>query len=251
MILKSATALSLMAFLLALPAGHALAAQEGDAPSGLRLGDSLSLSGTLAVTTDYVFRGITQNDEHPAAQLGLQLAHDSGVYASLWGSPVDFNDGNEARAEVDAALGYAFENGPWSADVHYMHYFYPGAAKSLEYNYGEFVAGGGYDFGPAALGLSLAFSPDYFGGTGHAEYVQTTLNVPLPRDFSAHGSLGRQYVEDNTKLGLPDTTDWALGVTYTYKSLDFDVSYADTDLSKSECPDGCSGRVIGTVTYNF
>ena len=52
-----------------------------------------SFSANVTAVSDYVFRGITQTDSHPAIQGGFDYAHASGLYAGLWASNVDFNDG--------------------------------------------------------------------------------------------------------------------------------------------------------------
>ena len=52
-----------------------------------------NFSWNLGVTSDYVFRGITQTDFDPALQGGLDYAFgDSGWYVGAWASNVDFAD---------------------------------------------------------------------------------------------------------------------------------------------------------------
>lgn len=38
------------------------------------------VSGSITLTSDYLFRGVTQTDEQPALQGGVEWAHDSGFY---------------------------------------------------------------------------------------------------------------------------------------------------------------------------
>ena len=57
-------------------------------------GAAADITGNVGLTTDYVFRGISQTDEKPAIQGGLDYAHSSGAYAGVWASNVDFNDGD-------------------------------------------------------------------------------------------------------------------------------------------------------------
>ncbi|WP_022974490.1 TorF family putative porin, partial [Xanthomonas maliensis] len=52
------------------------------------------LSGTFAVTSDYVFRGISQTNGDPAFQAGLTYKHPSGFYAAAWTSNVDPGEGD-------------------------------------------------------------------------------------------------------------------------------------------------------------
>ncbi len=242
--------------LLGLVAALAVAPQlamgaEAKAKAAPSAADAFSLSGSVAFTSDYRFRGVTQNDENPTPQVGLELDHDSGAYAGIWGSPVDFNDGDEAKTELDLSLGYRYETGPWKADARYTYYAYPGADSALNYDYSEVSFEGAYDLGAVTLGGFLAYSPNFFADSGHAEYVQAKLTAPLPHNFSAHAYLGKQFVADNDAFGYPDTVDWNIGAGYTFKQVNLDLSYIDTDMTSDECAAGCSGRVVGTVSYNF
>lgn len=226
------------------------------AQAGTSFADQFTLTGSAAVTSDYTFRGVTQNDEHVTPQLGVELGHQSGIYAGLWGSPVDFNDGGEAHTEIDLTLGYRYKVDAWSADMRYVYYAYPGADSSLDYNYGEFLFGGAYDFKTIVVGGLFAYSPNFFADSGHAEYFQAKLDAPLPYNLSAHGYVGKQFVHDNPKFGFPDTVDWNIGMGYNLEKIglpqaNLDLSYIDTDLSTADCADGCSGRVVGTITYSF
>ena len=50
-------------------------------------------SATFAVTTDYVFRGVSQTDNEPAFQAGASYSAPFGLYAGVWASNVDFGAG--------------------------------------------------------------------------------------------------------------------------------------------------------------
>ena len=49
-------------------------------------------SGNVTLTSDYVFRGITQTDGAPMVQGGFDYANDA-FYAGVRASGVDFGDG--------------------------------------------------------------------------------------------------------------------------------------------------------------
>ncbi|HRQ61874.1 MAG TPA: TorF family putative porin, partial [Alphaproteobacteria bacterium] len=68
-------------------------------------------SASAALVSEYAFRGISQSDEHPALQGSIDYEHESGFYAGVWGSSVDFNDGSEATVETDLYAGLAGEIG--------------------------------------------------------------------------------------------------------------------------------------------
>ena len=92
---KLATALA-TALLLSLPmSAFAQEAEEEESP----------FSATFAVTTDYVFRGVSQTDNEPAFQAGASYSAPFGLYAGVWASNVDFGEGGPDY-EVDYYVGW-------------------------------------------------------------------------------------------------------------------------------------------------
>ncbi len=216
------------------------------ARADVQMGD-FSLSGNAGFTTDYVYRGISQTDEGPAVQGGFDVSHTSGLYAGVWGSNVDFNDGDEASVETDIYGGYSGEYEGLAYDVGFIYYAYPGADSDLDYDFWEGSFALGYDFDVASLSASVNYSPDFFGGTGDAVYYATTLDVPLPYDvtFSAHA--GYQTIDEGE-----DYTDWSLGLAYTLAGFDLTLAYYETDLDEpEECADGCGARIVAGVSRSF
>ncbi len=215
----------------------------------------VDLSGNVALTSDYTFRGISQTDEDPAVQGGFDLAHSSGFYAGVWASNVDFDDGDEAHIEMDVYGGISgeFPNAlGW--DVGILHYDYPGADSSLDYDFNEIYGSLSYDFGPVAASAGISYSNDYFGGSDNATYYSLDLSVPLPQDFSIGAHVGRQEIDENNTFGTPDYTDWKLGVSKEIGGFGLALDYVDTDLSDSDCFGGsdlCDGRVVFTVSKSL
>ena len=56
------------------------------------------VSGGVNVTSDYLFRGVSQTQGNPAIQWNLE-AEKNGVYGGTWGSQIDF--GAKASIEYD------------------------------------------------------------------------------------------------------------------------------------------------------
>ncbi len=54
--------------------------------------DASPVSANIGVVSNYIWRGVTQTQDGPAVQGGLDYAHPSGFYAGLWASNVDWND---------------------------------------------------------------------------------------------------------------------------------------------------------------
>lgn len=239
-------------------------AQDADTDEDIIPGE---VSGGVALTSDYVFRGISQTDRNAAIQGTLEYAIETGIadtsaYAGFWGSNVEFNDGDEANAEIDVLFGLRGDIGDTglSWDLGGIYYWYPGASSSLDYDFWEIVPQVGYAFNDlVSVGALYAYSPQFFADTGNGHYLSGAVSVtpPLPFegfDLSLDGSLGYQWIENNSRAGVEDYLNWSIGATVSVKSLDFTVAYTDTDLSRSDCfgnTNLCEGRIIFAVSAAF
>ena len=99
-------------------AGVALVALLATAGTAVAEGE---WSGNVAITSDYVWRGISQTDEDPAIQGGFDYANGM-FYAGTWASNVDFGDDSDTNIEVDfyGGLAGALESGvTWDVGVIY------------------------------------------------------------------------------------------------------------------------------------
>lgn len=211
----------------------------------------VELTANIGFVSEYTFRGIQQSNEKPAIQGGFDVNHSSGLYAGVWGSNVDFNDGNEASMEFDVYAGYKGEFKGITYDVGALYYVYPGADSSLNYDYGELKLILGHDFGVASVAGSLYYSPEMFGDSGPSWYYGADVNVPLPKDFSLNAHVGHQVIDDEVAYGVDSYTDWSAGVGYTHSGFNFGLKYVDTNLPHEECEDGCDERVVASVSRSF
>ncbi len=214
----------------------------------------LDVSANVGFVSQYAFRGISQSDENIALQGGFDAAHDSGLYAGVWGSSVDFNDGDEAQAEVDLYGGYSGSINNINYDIGVIYYAYPGADSSLDYDFVEGSVAVGYDFDLFSASASFNYSPEYFADSGDAQYYAVNADVPLPKDFTLSGHVGHQVIDDGASFGIgeDDYTDWSVGLGYSFAGFDLSLQYVDTDLDEpGECADGCEERIIFGVSKSF
>ena len=202
-----------------------------------------SVSGSVTVTSNYMFRGITQSAGDPALQAGVTVAHTGGFYAGFWGSSIDFGDG-ESELELDPFIGYGGSLGENTTfDLNVTYYGYPGTPGDWDYEFVEFIAGIAHDFGPASIGVKLAYSPDFFGGTGDAFWLGGNLTVPLGEYFSISGNVGNQWVDED--YGGTDYVHYDIGISATYQNITFDARYIATDL------DSVDEEFVFTVGFAF
>lgn len=219
-----------------------------DENNGFDIPGDFSANATL--TSEYVFRGISQSNEEPTVQAGFDWAHpETGLYMGVWGSGVDFND---ATTEIDFYGGLNGSVDKFTWDVGAIYYYYPGSNEDLNYDFWELALAVGYDFEIFSLSASLNYSPDYFASSGDAWYPALYLNVPLPYGLSANASVAHQWIDDNAAFGTDDYTDWSLGLGYKLEGFDLGLKYQDTDLDEpSECADGCDMRFVFSVGRTF
>jgi uncharacterized protein (TIGR02001 family) len=112
--------------------------------------NKINLSATAAFTTDYVFRGITQTAENPAAQPEFDLTY--GIfYAGIWGSNLDFGgspfSSDIASIEIDYYAGLTPMWKGITFNIGGIYYTYPGAFDpGTEFDYFELKTGASYTF---------------------------------------------------------------------------------------------------------
>ena len=78
------------------------------------------VTGNFGITSDYRFRGISQNDLDPAFQGGFDVAHSSGLYIGTWGSNVSSwaaGPTTSTKLEIDLYGGYKTEVAGVGVDV--------------------------------------------------------------------------------------------------------------------------------------
>lgn len=225
--------------------------------TGALAGESTSnLTANLTFTSDYVFRGISQSQNGPAVQGGIDWTSDR-FYAGVWASSIDFGGG--APSEIDIYAGFAPTLGTVDLNFGAIYYAYPKAndPASGEFNYFELNAGARRDFGSATVNLALNYSPDYFGESGNALFFEGSIGVRLGRNFELSSAVGHQWIENNAAFGTPDYLTWNVGVGYTWEQFTLDLRYHDTNLSRTQCfgggpgADVCSARAVLSITANF
>ena len=205
-----------------------------------------SWSGNVAITSDYVFRGISQSDSDPALSFGADYTWDAApnsFYVGAWASSIDFDDNNEGVAEIDLFAGYKRSIGKAVVDLGLYHFEYPSTKSSLNYDFNELSIGVNYKIGH----VKYSYSDDYFGGTGHSHYFEAGLDFELLQEISLGIHAGSMDIERAANYD-----DWKVGLSREISGIGFEISYTDTDLSTSECVENwCDGRFILTISKVF
>jgi uncharacterized protein (TIGR02001 family) len=214
--------------------GFALLAGATAASAGAAQAQSVSASVTL--TTDYVFRGMSLSGEDAAIQGSFDYETDM-FYAGVWGSSLGSGG---TSMELDVYAGYTPTFGPVALDLGVVGYFYPGADdNTAEFDFFELALGGAYDVTEKlTLGALTNYSPENYGETGEAIYVELNGAYAFTDAFAASAAFGSYKIDDvNGPLaGAPSDTynSWNLGATYALHGFELDLRYHDADIGASD-----------------
>jgi len=189
-----------------------------------------SWSVNAAITSDYVFRGITQTNNDPAISAGADFAYGI-IYAGFWASNVDEAISPD-NFEIDYYAGIKPVLGPATFDFGVLYYTYPGLDTAAgEPTTVEFKAAVSGEILPK-LSATAAFyyTPEALGDFGEYYVVEGTLAYALPKiavfDPTISGTIGTYEYDDDVQN--VDYTYWNAGITFGYDRFAFDFRYWDT-----------------------
>lgn len=183
----------------------------------------LGISANMAMTSNYVWRGMTQSDDSPAIQGGFDVDY-KGIYAGVWGSNINFD--TKASMEFDAYVGYTNELFGIGYDLGYIQYAYPNDTKGS--NFGEAYVGLSYDLEVVEISVTASFGVETDDFNADDNY-EASVSVPLPMDISLDATVGN-YVHSGVYylVGVVKTFD-KFDLSLAYTSMDYDDSQSDTE----------------------
>ena len=202
-----------------------------------------NFSSTLAFTTNYMFRGIS-NADGPAVQGSMDYTYN-GFFIGAWGSNTEFSDAN---LEIDFYGGYRFSLTGLDFTLQGLYYSYPGEDKNstegldpvgVEADYGEFNVGVSHTFESQltpTVGFNYYYSPDNFGEDGPAHTFQFNGGITLPMGVGLYAVYGYSTTEGDKSSGALGGFSYQYfqaGGNYTIKGFKLDISYVGTDESES------------------
>jgi uncharacterized protein (TIGR02001 family) len=216
-----------------------------------------SLTGNVALASEYRYRGIAQTNGKPAIQGGFDYGHASGIYLGTWASNVNWlSDQTPVAGPVSNSIewdfygGYKGTVGDFTYDLGVLYYWYPGKYPNgftSPNTFEGYVAGGWKWF---TLKYSYAFT-NLFGFTesSGSQYVDLSGTVDVGAGFNLIGHLGYQYIPGYGTRSSGDCsyTDWKIGVTKEWLGLNWGLAYVDTDANRS-CYTNAYGKNMGGAT---
>ena len=212
-----------------------------------------STSASVALTSDYVWRGASQTLEDAAISGSFDYSHASGFTAGVWASNVDFtddapDDGADIEIDIYASFGGELDNGiGW--DVGYLRYIFPGTTAGNDYDWNEYHVSASYSYFSAAVN----YSDDYLAGGNDGLYYTLGFDYELPQGFALSAGVGFTDVDE---AGADSYTDYNVGISKELAGFGFDARYYDTDNDAqdfygSDTDDLLEGRVVFTISKSM
>lgn len=230
---------------------------------------AVTAGGSVALTEDDVYRGISETCGHPAAQVDLHLraqgAFSSAAFAGVWASGGLSRSRCGSAKELNAYGGYTVAiTAAVIATLTYTRFAFPGGDYNdpylygLRYDYDQF----GMSWSLAErLDVTLAWTPDapryerYAGSrsseqVGHAFAYGLEWRQPLALWLSLDAGAGYDRMADPLGTGYGF---WSVGLSHASGPLELDFAYFRTAKRAVRLfgPDAAGGRVSATLLWRF
>lgn len=214
--------------------------------------------GSAALTSDYVYRGVSQTYLGPALQLAATYQGRSGWYAGAWGSNVNPYPFQAHALELNFFGGWVVPLGDdWRVRFAYTHLLYAFDRRPASYDYDDLAVSIAFQdwlsariaYEPNASGYSAVDYGAYVHDRGVLAY-EASLRWPLASWLSIQGSGG--YYDLSRLFGV---RYWAgsAGLALHRGHLELGLQRFITDGGVRRLYDEASadGRWAATVLWRF
>jgi uncharacterized protein (TIGR02001 family) len=188
-----------------------------------------SFGGSLDVTSDYLYHGLSESDGNPAFQGDVHYRSDSAAataenFIGLWGSTIG-RAATGGSYELNAYAGRTFLiDSDSSATARYVHYAYLDEHDGAHYDYDELSGTWAYQ---DRFFFTAAWTPNTASYYGRS--VALCCRV-LSYDAGVHQSLGRAFTL-SAALGYDEIRGasgyayWNAGIAYAIGAFQLEVGY--------------------------
>lgn len=227
--------------------------QESSVDSGL--------SANISVVSNYIWRGLTQTDNRPAIQGGIDYAHESGIYLGNWNSNItwvaDEGYANNSHFEMNfyAGLKKDWLGRGFASDIGFIQYYYPSSGTNAGFtnpNTGEIYIAQNFTVGRVSgygkFSYSITNSQGFSNSTG-SNYSEFNIDYETGFfNFILNTHVGYQQVQGQySQAGAPSPNylDWLIGATKDFgDGFTASLTYVGTNVRKG------SGDSANTYAYS-
>jgi uncharacterized protein (TIGR02001 family) len=182
-------------------------------------GAQVDFSGSVALQSEYRYRGQTPGDSGPAPQLTLNLDEVHGWYAGLFASGMAIGDLQGYKLQGYGGYALRLDSG-WSVESGCSRVTY---TQLHQYDYHECLVG----LSGQRFSARLSYSPRYLGFAAHTAYVETSLFYPVHTSFNLIAHAGLLYnLSQGVWPGIPARSryDLKLGLSIPFGNLTLQVA---------------------------
>lgn len=194
------------------------------------------VGGSVAITTDYVYRGVSLSRGRVAYQGGVHIQLPRQWQVGVWGSTFENRDHVGAPLEATAFLAHTWTLTPdWNVRAGVMHYQYFSQSTPVDYDHDEIFVSVSFQ---SQLTMGLSWMPNvvryrYRQPTQRAAAtaIDVTWSQPLVRDWSA--TIGVGYYDLSSLYG----TGYAyghVGVSGAMGPIEVDLLHIDSDAHAAD-----------------
>jgi uncharacterized protein (TIGR02001 family) len=196
---------------------------------------SAEVTANVAVTNNYLWRGLEQTGGSAAVSGGIDYANESGFYAGTWASNASWGASEDGTmsTELDLYFGFGGDiSDNVSYDLGYVYYAYPDASGSAEESdFSEIYASlstGGFTFGVAVLADSEAGGDGAeFGDSVYAS-IDYAVEIASCAELAFHvGDYSGDFSTESVDFGASVSKD---GFTFGVSKTDFEDGAGSDDL---------------------
>lgn len=170
------------------------------------------LDKNLSITSNYVWRGLTQGGSAPAVQGGATYNHDSGVSVDFW-----LSSSAGASNEYDITVSYAQKTKDFGYEAGIVSYSYPQVDGGGQH---EFFGG----INVKQMNAYLYINPD--NATGDNVYIELSADINrfnVALGINSNDNVAADY--NQVTVGVSLTKDLSMAVSQT------DLDGDDTELA--------------------
>jgi uncharacterized protein (TIGR02001 family) len=213
-----------------------------------------TVGGSLSLTNDYVYRGISLSQGDTAVQASAYVRPGAGVTVGAWGSTLSSERRPWADYELDlfASKNWAIDE-DWSVRLSLTHFAYLQSRAGSQFDHDE--VGGTVSF-RERVNASVAWIPNLptyeDNQIAHhgAQAYEVTANQPVRGLWSLYAGVG--YYDLRTTYPR-SYWYWNTGIAFSWQSLQLDVQHIDSDSNAATLfgDQSTGSRWVASVNWHF
>lgn len=229
---------------------------------------AVTVGADVDVTSDYIYRGLSESGDHPALQMDLHASTAGGTFGGVFASSLDRHVDPYAAGEADPYLGQRFMlDSSWNAALTAYSHNYVGGAQEASDDYQELAASISYmDLWTASLSAvpnAVRYADGHRAGRYPGYIAETSAQWLMATGLFLTGGVGYYSVDGGTyrisgngplvHLARAGYAYGNVGLAYQYRRWRLDVGYFLTEHQAQELfPYPTANRhVAATLSWQF